>query len=122
MRHFLRLLALTTAACGAATAALAHAFLAHAMPGVGMTVSGSPLEIELSFTEGIVAAFSGVKLTSAKGVIIPLGKLTIDPAKPNVLHSMLGRPLTPGTYVVSWHVVSVDTHRTQGTYKFTVTP
>jgi len=34
----------------------------------------------------------------------------------------LAHPLKPGTYLVSWHVVSVDTHRTSGTYKFTVTP
>ncbi|MGH6674956.1 MAG: copper resistance protein CopC [Xanthobacteraceae bacterium] len=34
----------------------------------------------------------------------------------------LGRALKPGIYIVSWHVVSVDTHHTQGTYKFTVAP
>lgn len=122
MRHIQKLFVTAAFACCAATAAFAHAFLVHAMPGVGTTVSGSPLEIELSFSEGIVAGFSGVKLVSADGEAIRLGKLTIDPAKPNVLHSMLGRPLTPGIYTVSWHVVSVDTHRTQGTYKFTIAP
>jgi len=29
-------------------------------------------------------------------------------------------PLPAGTYRVKWHVVSVDTHRTQGDFKFTV--
>ena len=28
--------------------------------------------------------------------------------------------LTPGTYTVNWHVTSVDTHKTEGNYKFTV--
>lgn len=32
----------------------------------------------------------------------------------------LGRSLGPGTYSVSWQVVSVDTHTTQGTFSFTV--
>jgi methionine-rich copper-binding protein CopC len=32
------------------------------------------------------------------------------------------RKLGPGTYTVHWRAVSVDTHRTQGTYRFTVAP
>jgi methionine-rich copper-binding protein CopC len=29
--------------------------------------------------------------------------------------------LVPGTYTVSWHVTSVDTHKTEGNFQFTVT-
>ena len=39
-----------------------------------------------------------------------------------VLHVPLGQKLKAGVYVVSWHVVSVDTHKTSGSYKFTVAP
>jgi methionine-rich copper-binding protein CopC len=49
----------------AATAAYAHAFLDRAVPGVGATVSGSPSELELGFTQNIVPAFSGVSLATA---------------------------------------------------------
>jgi hypothetical protein len=28
--------------------------------------------------------------------------------------------LPPGTYTVIWHVTSVDTHKTEGNFKFTV--
>jgi methionine-rich copper-binding protein CopC len=31
-------------------------------------------------------------------------------------------PLAPGRYRVRWHVVSVDTHRTEGEYSFSVEP
>jgi hypothetical protein len=31
-------------------------------------------------------------------------------------------PLAPGRYRVRWHVVSVDTHRTEGEFGFEVTP
>jgi methionine-rich copper-binding protein CopC len=31
-------------------------------------------------------------------------------------------PLKPGVYTVHWHAVSVDTHRTQGSFQFTVRP
>ena len=32
------------------------------------------------------------------------------------------KPLHPGTYLVRWHVVATDTHRTEGSFRFTVTP
>jgi methionine-rich copper-binding protein CopC len=31
-------------------------------------------------------------------------------------------PLKPGTYTVRWNVLSVDGHKTNGTYTFTVKP
>lgn len=123
MHRFMRLLPVAAfACCFAATAAFAHAFLDRAVPGVGATVQGSPSELQLSFTQNIVLAFSGVRIAAAGGGPIPTGKPTLDPAQPNVLHVRLGHALKPGTYVVSWHVVSVDTHPTSGTYKFTVAP
>jgi methionine-rich copper-binding protein CopC len=30
--------------------------------------------------------------------------------------------LAPGHYQVSWHAVSVDTHRTEGTFSFDIQP
>jgi copper resistance protein C len=30
--------------------------------------------------------------------------------------------LPPGTYTVVWHVTSVDTHKTEGRFDFTVVP
>ncbi|HKH81085.1 MAG TPA: copper homeostasis periplasmic binding protein CopC [Methylovirgula sp.] len=119
-----RLLTLSIAAafvCAlATTAALAHAFLDHAVPAVGGTVNGSPSELQLNFTQNIVLAFSGVHLAAEGGGAVPIGKPTLG--APNELTVTLGRPLKPGTYVVSWHVVSVDTHHTSGTYRFTVAP
>jgi hypothetical protein len=32
------------------------------------------------------------------------------------------KPLMPGVYQVHWHVISVDTHRTEGNFSFTVAP
>jgi methionine-rich copper-binding protein CopC len=32
------------------------------------------------------------------------------------------KPLKPGRYRVTWHAVSVDTHRTEGKYNFLVVP
>jgi copper resistance protein C len=108
--------AATALVCGAA---FAHAFLDHAVPAVGATVATAPAEVTLWFTQPLEPAFSGVAVTSAAGARIDTGPATIDPTDPQELHVRLN-PLPPGTYKVSWHVVSVDTHRTTGDFSFTV--
>lgn len=104
----------------ATTAAFAHAFLDHATPGVGMTVSRSPSELTLSFTQGVVTAFSSVTV-SGDGGSVPASKPVNDPSNQQIIHVRLGHALKPGSYTVTWHVLSVDTHRTEGSYRFTVT-
>jgi len=122
MNRFLKTIGVLTASVLLATSAFAHAFLDHALPGVGATVSASPSELELTFTQNIVPAFSGVSLAATGGGAIPVGKPIFDPANPSTIHVHLSHALKPGIYIVSWHVVSVDTHPTSGTYQFTIAP
>ncbi|MGH7094285.1 MAG: copper homeostasis periplasmic binding protein CopC [Stellaceae bacterium] len=103
----------------AGTAAWAHAFLDHAVPAVGGTVARPPAEVTLWFTQPLEPAFSSVAVTNVAGQRVDTGKTTIDPKDPHELHVPL-KPLTPGDYKVRWHVVSVDTHRTEGDFSFTV--
>ena len=100
--------------------AFAHAFLDHAVPGVGMTVSGPVRELRLWYTQGVVTAFSHVHVVSAAGAQIPASKPVTASSDQQTIVVRLGRALGPGTYSVSWQVVSVDTHTTQGTFTFTV--
>jgi copper resistance protein C len=102
-----------------ATQAFAHAQLQKATPPVGGTV-GSPSEIRLEFSEGVEPRFSKVSLTSAGGAEVPLGAEKVEGADRAVLVVPIGKQLAPGDYKVQWRAVSVDTHRTQGTYSFTV--
>jgi methionine-rich copper-binding protein CopC len=51
-------------------AAFAHAFLDHAIPGVGMSVSGPVRELRLYYTQGVVTVFSHVHVVSAAGAQI----------------------------------------------------
>jgi copper resistance protein C len=121
MQRFLKLsIAAVLASTFAANAARAHAFLERAVPSVGGTVSGSPREIRLYFTQGVVTAFSHVHLVSDAGAVVPTGKLVNDPTDRQTVIVRLGRGLPRGTYTVTWVVVSVDTHTTQGTFSFTV--
>lgn len=120
MQRMLKITGLALAGILAATAASAHAFLDHAVPGVGTTVAAAPNELQLTFTQDVTLAFSGVSLKSASGKTIPVGKPVAGPA--NTLHVRVNGKLAPGGYTVSWHVVSVDTHETQGDYHFTIAP
>jgi len=106
----------------AATAAFAHAQLQKAVPAVGGTVTVSPTEIRLKFSEGVEPRFSGITLTTEAGVAQPTGQPSVDPADDSVLVVKVGQALKPGVYTVTWHAVSVDTHRTQGGFNFTVAP
>jgi len=99
--------------------ALSHAFLSEAAPLVGGTVSAAPKEIRLSFSEAIEPHFSGIDLVTEDGRTIATGQAIVDPGNDKQLVLTLP-PLAPGRYRVRWHVVSVDTHRTEGEYSFAV--
>ena len=99
--------------------ASAHAFLDHAVPPVGATVAAPPPTLRLFFSEPIEPLFSGVELATAAGRRITTSAAAIDPHNPAALVLPLP-PLMPGRYRVNWHVVSVDTHRSEGSYEFSV--
>jgi len=106
-------------AIGAASAVRAHAFLDHASPAVGSSVPAAPAVVTLWFTQDLEPAFSSVTVTNEAGQRVDLGNAQIPPGSPAELQIGV-KPLPRGTYLVSWHVVSVDTHPTEGTFTFEV--
>lgn len=106
---------------GLPVAAIAHAFLDHAVPPVGGTVPAAPKEVQMFYTQALEPAFSGATLAGADGQPIATPAAAVDPQNPMELVLKLP-PLSPGHYKVSWHAVSVDTHRTEGTFSFDVQP
>ena len=103
------------------TAADAHAFLEQAIPPVGGAVPAAPKEIRLTFSEGVELRFSGIELATSDGRTIAIGPVATSPGD-NKQVVVVVPPLGPGRYRIKWHVVSVDTHRTEGEYTFTVGP
>jgi copper resistance protein C len=97
-------------------AAHAHAFLDHASPLVGSTVASAPREVSLTFTQNLEAAFSSVQVTGPNGARVDAGKPQISG---NTMHVGL-KAAGPGTYHVRWHALSVDTHKTEGSFTFSV--
>ncbi|HLG89702.1 MAG TPA: copper homeostasis periplasmic binding protein CopC [Alphaproteobacteria bacterium] len=113
-------LAASTVVALAAGPAGAHAFLDHADPAVGAQIPGSPKVVRLWFTERVEPKFSKVAVTTASGVPVKTGPIALSPSDASELDLPLAGPLAPGSYKVSWQVVSTDTHRTQGDFTFEV--
>jgi methionine-rich copper-binding protein CopC len=98
------------------TGAHAHAMLASASPPVGGSIGAAPRQVTLSFTQGLEPAFSSVQVTDSKGARVDAGKAQVSGSTMSVGL----KALSPGTYKVHWHVLSVDTHKTEGSFSFHV--
>jgi methionine-rich copper-binding protein CopC len=99
--------------------ASAHAALKAATPAVGGSAKADIKEIKLDFSEKVNPKLSGIVLTGADGKAVTTGAAT-DAKNGTELVVPLAAPLQPGTYTVSWHAVSDDTHRVTGHYSFKV--
>ncbi|MBL6936716.1 MAG: copper resistance protein CopC [Alphaproteobacteria bacterium] len=96
---------------------MAHAFLEKASPAAGENLR-APARVELHFSELLEPSFSAVTVADESGADVGAG--------PSVASgddmTLALKPLKPGRYRVTWHAVSVDTHRTEGKYNFLVVP
>lgn len=99
--------------------ALAHAFLAKASPEVSGIVKTAPKTLLLTFTEDLEVPFCQVTVTDAMGMNDAAGKPEAVPGHANELQVPLNIQM-PGEITVTWHALSVDTHKTQGSFHFTV--
>jgi methionine-rich copper-binding protein CopC len=100
-------------------ASWAHPVLEASDPKQDTTVS-SPKEVRLTFTENLIAKFSGLTIEDQSGHAIQTASPTIDPNDKRQLVVPITIPLPPGTYDVEWHAVSTDTHRVRGHFSFRV--
>lgn len=121
MRQVLRLGFAAALGVSFASSVGAHAFLDHAKPAVGSTVHGPPTKVELWFTQQLEPAFSNAQVVDPNGKRVDRDDAAVDAADPTLLRVSLP-PLAPGRYRVTWRVLSVDTHVTEGDYSFEVVP
>jgi methionine-rich copper-binding protein CopC len=98
--------------------AASHASLDRAEPRVGNTVTTAPREVRLWFTQKLETAFSTMSVTDEAGQRVDAGKARVN--GDTMVISL--RQIGSGTYRVSWRVLSVDTHTTDGNFTFKVGP
>ncbi len=98
----------------------AHAFLKQADPAVGSVVPAAPSRLRIGFTEDIEPRFCSIVVTDQAGRRVDDGQPVRRGGDATLEVGLT--PLKPGAYEVVWHVVATDTHRTQGSYSFSVAP
>jgi len=101
------------------SSAWSHAFPDHSDPRVGSDVTSQPAQVRIWFDGGIEPLFSSLQVFDANRKQVDKGDGQVDP-KDNTLLEVSLPPLPPGTYTVVWSVVALDTHRTEGDFKFTI--
>lgn len=110
---------------GLAATAFGHAHLSRSEPAANAELSVVPQAICLWFTEPIEKALSRIEVKDATGNRVDdLAKWRASEESKGVGDSIaipLG-PIGPGEYTVSWQVLSIDTHRSSGEYRFVVLP
>jgi methionine-rich copper-binding protein CopC len=105
-----------------ARTALAHADLASTGPAASAIVKTAPTEISITFTEEVEPKFSSIQVLDAGGKRVDDGAAHTAPDNEKLLSIGL-KPLAPGTYKVIWHATAADdSHKTKGSYEFTVKP
>ena len=107
-------LALALAACILPAMAFAHAHLKDQ--------ATSPQEVRLSFSEGLETAFSEVTLSDSQGATLDTLPLVTAADDKSVLIVKPKTALIPGDYHLKWQVMSVDTHKSSGTFDFKIEP
>ncbi len=104
----------------AAGSAEAHARLLGATPAPGAEVKGSPTQIDLRFSEGVLVKLSGAALMDGAGRPAAVGPPRAAPGDDKRLIVPIKAALPAGAYTVNWHAVAADTHRSVGRFGFTV--
>lgn len=115
------LLALCLVGLGCSTlwapAASAHAELVGTTPADGERLAEAPGEVVLEFTERVNLVRDGIRLLDADGA-------EVDGVRPRVAGSKVVVAMPPelatGGYVLSWRVISQDTHPVSGAFSFGV--
>ncbi len=93
--------------------ARAHTALVRAEPALKSVLKACPTRVYLVFSEPLEPAMASIGVNGVK---------LASSGDPHDVHAVLA-PFTcpgPGTYSVSWHVVSADGHAVDGKYMFTV--
>ncbi len=111
-------LPLIAAIIAGVSTATAHSFPQAQSPAAGQTLSASPPAVTIKFDAPIEKLFAKLDVVDAEGKNAAIGSPEIG--QDGVSLSVKLGPLKPGEYTVKWSVVCIDTHRTEGSYQFTV--
>ena len=103
-------------ALGVGSPAAAHAVLVGTDPQDGAVLDVPPDQVTITFNEPVQAVDGGTTLLAADGTAVEAAAVAID----STVVVTPEAALTDGTYVVSWRVISLDSHPVAGAFSFSV--
>jgi copper transport protein len=104
-----------------AAPAWAHALLVSANPPKDGVTAQAPSQISLTFNENVEVSFGAIRVYTCAGKRLTTGVPRHSPTSGHTV--LVSVPnLANGVYIVSWRVISADSHPVQGTYSFGVGP
>jgi copper transport protein len=101
-----------------ATPAFAHAVLLQTTPGEGAVLTTPPKAVSLRYDEQVTVDPGGIRVYDTRGNRVDTGSITNPSA--DVVSVAVHPHLADGAYVVTWRVISADTHPVQGAFTFQV--
>ena len=100
----------------AAPNAFAHAVLLGSSPGAEQVLDSGPDEVVLNFNENVGPIFFKV-LDSSGTEVATVGEIRVDG---NDVYLPLTAPLDNGTYIITYRVISADTHPVGASFLFAI--
>ncbi|QGF24984.1 copper resistance CopC/CopD family protein [Raineyella fluvialis] len=101
------------------TVAHAHTLLQDSEPRAAETIPTAPARVTLTFSEPVQPASTALTVLDDHLRPVATGPLEGDSGGTSVSVSLPPR-LAPGTYTVSWRVISEDTHAVSGSFRFSI--
>jgi copper transport protein len=101
-----------------ASPAFAHAVLLETIPGEGAVLTTPPRTVTLRYNEQVTVTAGSVRVFDSHSRRVDTGSLSKPSA--DVVQVSLPSHLADGAYVVTWRVVSADTHPVEGAFTFQV--
>lgn len=109
------------AVTAAAPSARFHAKLLKSSPAAHDTLAVAPKSVSLWFSEKVELPMTTVKLASSTGAEVALAAPTRDEKTPDApVVAAIAKPLTDGSYTISYTVAGKDGHPSKGTIDFVV--
>lgn len=100
-----------------AAPAQAHAILERTAPAQDSVVATAPHRLTLRFSEDVTAAADALRAYDSAQRPVRLGP---SQAHGKAVSASFPGRVRPGTYTVSWHVVSADSHPVSGQFTFSI--
>jgi copper transport protein len=105
---------------GLSAPASAHATLESTTPASGAVLAKSPGQVVLHFDEQVEVSFGSIRVFNSNSKRVDAGNATHAPNNSHAVQIDVPASLPAGGYVVTWRVISADSHPVHGAYTFTI--